>query len=97
MIEVKFQDLTKEQQATVKKAFKKYVIGGFLTGVNYGGLLCFSNLIIIMANLAFFNSTPLMFILCVVADIYILKMMGKATRANNQAFAETVKKVLDEK
>lgn len=93
----KFEDLTPEQQKTVKKAFKKYLLSGLLTGANYGGLLFFSNLVIIMANMAFMKSTPLMFILCVVADIYILKMMGKANRENALVFSTKVKAVLDEK
>lgn len=93
----KFEDLTKEQQDTVKKAAKKLFFKGLMTGANAGGLLVFSNLIIILANETFLHSKFIMFVLCVAADIYILKNMGKATRENNQEFANVVKQVLDEK
>lgn len=93
----KFQELNKEQQSAVRKAGKKYVISGLLTGANHGGLLVMANLTVILANGAFFNSTPLMFVLCVIADMTILRMLGKASRANSEEFKAAVKTILEQK
>lgn len=92
---VKFEDLSKEDQQKVKSAGKKLFFKGLLTGANYGGLLFFSNLVIVMANEAFLKSTPLMFILCVAVDITLLRMMGTANRENAAEFANSIKEVLE--
>lgn len=93
---LKFEELSKEHQSEIKKAGKKLFVSGLLTGANYGGLLFMSNLIIVFANGAFLNSKFLELAACVIVDIYLLKQMGKANRANASEFATSVKKVLDE-
>ena len=92
---VKFEDLSKEDQATIKKAGAKLIRSSLLTGVNYGGLIFMSNLILMMFNTIYVQSEMLLFIACVLVDIKLFRMMGKANAENGKEFAETVKKVLD--
>lgn len=94
---IKFEDLTKEQQNTVKKAAKKLFFKGLVTGSIFGLLLFICNLSIIMINEAFIKSMPTMFILCMVVDIYILQNMRAYSRENNQEFANVIKQILNEK
>jgi len=92
---IKFEELSKEDQADVKKAGKKLFVSGLLTGANYGGLIFMSNLVLMMLNGAYFNSQILLFIACVLVDMKLLSMMGKANAENVKQFADSVKKVLD--
>lgn len=91
----KFEDLTKQQQKDIKIAGRKFVVSMFLNGVNFGGLIFFSNLVLIMANLAFFNSTPLLFVASVVVDIYLLNLMMKSNRETAEKFKEKVKNIVE--
>lgn len=93
----KFEELTKEQQDQIKKAGKKLVIKGLLTGMNYGGLIFFSNLVLVLANAAFFQSQMFLIVACVAVDITLLRMMGTASGENAEEFRSTVKKVLENK
>lgn len=90
----KFEDLNKEQQDTIKKAGKKFILDGLFTGMNYGGLLGLSNLCLILANGAFFHSDFLMILACVVVDFKLLRMMGRANRENSETFRKTVEAAL---
>jgi hypothetical protein len=93
---VKFEDLSKENQEIVKKAGKKLLFSSLLTGANYGGLMFMSNLILVMINHIYFESQILLLIACVLVDIKLLGMMGKSNAENAKAFADTVKKVLEQ-
>jgi hypothetical protein len=93
----KFEELTKEQQDQIKKAGKKFIIKGLLTGMNYGGLIFFSNLVLVLANAAFFQSQIILIVLCVAVDITLLRMMGTTSGENAEEFRSTVKKVLEDK
>ncbi|NJO48198.1 MAG: hypothetical protein HC840_00620 [Leptolyngbyaceae cyanobacterium RM2_2_4] len=91
----KFEDLTKEQQAALKKAGRKFVIQMSLNGANYGGLLFMSNLILAFINMAYFNSQGFVLTGAVVLAIIFLRMMGSANKEAAQTFKDTVKKALD--
>lgn len=93
----RFEDLTKEQQRSLKIAGRKFVTKMFFNGVNYGGLIVFSNLTLILANLAFFNSTPFLFVSSVVVDIILLRMMMTANKETSTTFKEQVKKITEAK
>ena len=68
----RFENLTPEQQKALKAAFRKMILSSLLTGANFGGLLFFSNSVLILANAAFFQSIPLLLVVSIVADIYLL-------------------------
>jgi hypothetical protein len=91
----KFEDLKPEQQKAIKAAGRKLMTGMFLSGINFGGLLFFSNLVLIMAHVAIFHSTFLLFVLSVAVDIYLLRMMGQTNREKAEEFRTTVKKILN--
>lgn len=94
---VKFEDLTKEQQTALKSAGRKFVFKMFLNGVNYGGLLFMSNLILSLLNLSFFNSQGFLWTGAIVLAIVFLRMMGTANREAAQEFKERATEILEQK
>jgi hypothetical protein len=93
----KFEELTKEQKDQIKKAGKKFIVKGILTGINSGGLIFFSNIVLILANDAFFQSQVFLIIACVTVDITLLNMMRTTNRQNTEEFRSTVKQISEHK
>lgn len=93
----KFEDLKPEQQKALKFEGTKFVTKLFFNGVNFGGLIFLSNLILIFANLAFFHNTALLIVSSIVVDIALLRMMSKSNRVIAKSFSETAKKIIDAK
>lgn len=94
---IKFKDLAKNKQVQLNAVGIKYILRMFLSEVNAGGLIFMSNLIFVLVNQMYFNSTPLLFVSCVIADIYFLNMMLKSNKETTQKFKDTVKEILDAK
>lgn len=92
----KFEDLSPEQQITLKKAGRKMVICGLMIGVNFGAMIFVSNLILVMANQLFFQSDLVLISSCVVADVILLNMMRISARHNAEEFKTTVNQILGE-
>lgn len=93
----KFEDLSKEQQAALKLEGTKFVTKLFFNGVNHGGLIFLTNLIMIFANLTFFHSTPLLLTAVIVTDVILLRMMSRRTLEIGKSFQETAKKIINAK
>jgi hypothetical protein len=91
----KFEDLSKDQQKALRLAGRKFVTGMFLNGVNFGGLMFFSNLILILANMTFFNSTALLIVSSIVVNITLLHMMGQVNKQKAAEFKVKVKEIVD--
>lgn len=91
----KFEELTKEQQTGLKVAGRKMVLSMFLNGVNFGALIVIANLVLMLADATFFQSKPLLLILCMVTDFTLLRMMMSAIKEATDSFKEKVKNILE--
>lgn len=91
----KFEDLTKDQQISLKTAGRKFVTKMFFNGVNFGGLIFMSNLILVLVNEIYFKSTGLLITVCVVVDIVLLNMMSSANKQAASSFKEQARKIID--
>lgn len=93
----KFKDLTKEQQLALKSAGAKFLLKMFFNGVNYGGLIFASNLILVLIHLTYTTSSLSLIGLCAVVDIVLLNMLFSANKTTSLSFQEQAKKILDTK
>lgn len=94
---IKFKDLAKSKQVQLNTVGVKYILKMFLSGVNAGALIFMSNLIFVLVNQMYFNSTPMLLVSCVIAYIYFLNMMLKSNKETTQKFKDTVREILDPK
>lgn len=91
----KFEDLTRGQQAALRVEGRRLVTRMFFNGVNFGGLIFVSNLLLILANLVFFSSNIFLYASCIVADILLLNMMLSSIDRSAKSFKEKVDKILN--
>lgn len=91
----KFEDLTPEQQVSIKAAGKKMMIKVFFNGVNFAGLVFITNLILFMINLAYLDSSVTLLVATVSVDILLLNMLSRHNREVTDSFKETVKKIIE--
>lgn len=93
----KFEDLSAEQQREIKKLGRNFVIKMLLNGVNFGGLIFLSNLVLILTHKLFLDSIPALFLLCVSVDILLLHGMQSKAKRLSDTFKEQVQKIVKTK
>lgn len=94
----KFDNLNPAQKRALKIEGRKFVMKMLLNGMNFGGLIFMFNLAVVLAALASNSYSGFaVFFVCVIADIILLKMMGKISKEIAQKFKENVNKITEAK
>lgn len=92
-----FEQLPKYKQAALRKAGRSMMAGMFFNGINFGGLVFISNLVLILASALFFDYSSSVYIFCAIGDIILLKMMFSRNQQIAENFKTKVKNILEAK
>lgn len=91
-----YKDLTEEQKREVQKAGRAFLLKNLLTGVNFGGLMLVSNVIISLGYKTFAPGSQGTAMFCgILVTIVLFRMMSNTTRENALALADKIKKITE--